>query len=313
MNGSPARISSRRLRLSRFAISPLHGRRTAGSLAVCPEPFQGAPARSISLTSASGSSIAVAAARRPGIWTPSVASRSSSSLRRCGKSGESSAGAMAMTVRPAPGERLPDVNERRVERPVRARKPRGHDLDHERDIGAARAAEGQQRPAQRRLRIGGRLAVGVDRPAWRQRLAAFGIMSQLDESGRARGLVDEERRLLRRAARRRRSGSCNRRASWRRRPSSARARWSRRRRRGRPRRDGGGNSRVRRWCSFRSGRRSRRQRFRRGGRDRRRRDRSRVGRSRLSRRNGSRPALAKSRAARRRRRCGPPARRRDNP
>ena len=33
MNGSPARISSRRLRLGRFAISPLHRRRTVGSLA----------------------------------------------------------------------------------------------------------------------------------------------------------------------------------------------------------------------------------------------------------------------------------------
>ena len=38
-----------------------------GSLAVCPERFQGAPARSISATSASGNSISAAAARRPGI------------------------------------------------------------------------------------------------------------------------------------------------------------------------------------------------------------------------------------------------------
>src|SRR5208283_3487698 len=50
MNGSPARNSSRRLRLIRFAISPLHGRPTVDSLTVCPEPFQGAPARSISAT-----------------------------------------------------------------------------------------------------------------------------------------------------------------------------------------------------------------------------------------------------------------------
>jgi hypothetical protein len=72
MNGSPARNSSRRLRLIRFAISPLHGRPTVGSLTVCPEPFQGASARSISATGASGNSIAAAAARRQEYALPAL-------------------------------------------------------------------------------------------------------------------------------------------------------------------------------------------------------------------------------------------------
>ena len=82
----------------------------------------------------------------------------------------------------------------RVERPVRACKPRSHDLDHERDVGAARAAESEKRATESRLRIGGWLSIGVDRPARGQRLASFRIVSELDKGGRAGRLVDQQRR-----------------------------------------------------------------------------------------------------------------------
>ena len=84
----------------------------------------------------------------------------------------------------------------RIEGPVRASKPGSHDLDHERDIGAARAAEGEKRAAHRRARIGGRLSIGVDRPAWGQGLAAIRVAPELDKGCRARGLVDQQRRAF---------------------------------------------------------------------------------------------------------------------
>src|ERR1700722_17979340 len=84
----------------------------------------------------------------------------------------------------------------RVERPVSARKPCSHDLHHERDVGAARAAESEERAAKRRLRIGGWLAVAVHRPARGQRLPSFRIVSELDKGGRAGRLVNQQRRPL---------------------------------------------------------------------------------------------------------------------
>ena len=161
---------------------------------------------------------------------------------------------MAMTRRPAPGERSPESERGRVERPVRACKPRSHDLDHERDVRAARAAESEKRATESRLRIGGRLSVAVHRPARGQRLASFRVVSELDKGGRAGRLVDQQRRPFDPAAPRKRSGSCNRQAFLRRRPSSAPVRWSQRTRQGQPRRDDADNSRVRPWCSFRSAR-----------------------------------------------------------
>ena len=47
------------------------------------------------------------------------------------------------------------------------------------------------------MRIGGRLSIGVDRPAGGQRLAALGMAPKLDKGGRAGRLVDEERRAVR--------------------------------------------------------------------------------------------------------------------
>ena len=56
----------------------------------------------------------------------------------------------------------------RIEGPVRASKPGSHDLDHQRDICATRAPEGEKRASHRRARIGRRLTVSVDRPAGRK-------------------------------------------------------------------------------------------------------------------------------------------------
>src|SRR6202050_3601364 len=58
----------------------------------------------------------------------------------------------------------------RVERPVRACKPRRQNLDHERDVGAARAAKREKRAAKRGFRIGGWRSIGVPRPARGSRL-----------------------------------------------------------------------------------------------------------------------------------------------
>ena len=101
---------------------------------------------------------------------------------------------MAMTRRPAPGERSPESERGRVERPVRARKPRRHDLDHERDIGAARAAKSEKRAAKGGFWIRGRLPIAIHRPARGQRLASLRIVSELDKGGRAGRLVDQQRR-----------------------------------------------------------------------------------------------------------------------
>ena len=119
-------------------------------------------------------------------------SRSSCAASRASKPGSISRGASAITVMPVPG--LCDPGEgRRVERPVGAVDAGREHLDHQRDVGAAVAAEGEQRA----LHGGsGRWSACPRRPAPSPRgcLPAFGGVADVDEGGGARRLVDDQRR-----------------------------------------------------------------------------------------------------------------------
>ena len=85
---------------------------------------------------------------------------------------------------------------RRIERPVGACHARRQHLHHQRDIGAPVAAEGEQRALHGGGRVGGRVAGRVERPAFGDGIAVLGRLADIDESGGAGGLVDDQRRAV---------------------------------------------------------------------------------------------------------------------
>ncbi len=103
-------------------------------------------------------SISPAVARpRPGTWTPSDSSLSSCSASRTEKSRCNARAWIAQTNRARARRGVTAVERRRIERPPAARDARGERFDHQRDVGAARAAEGEQGAAQRLSRVRGGL------------------------------------------------------------------------------------------------------------------------------------------------------------
>ena len=101
---------------------------------------------------------------------------------------------MAITRRPAPGERFPEVNEGASSAQFAPVSPAA--MTSTISAILAPRAPPKASSAPRSAACGsvvGSPSASTAQPS-RQRLAAFGIMSELDEGGRARRLVDEQRR-----------------------------------------------------------------------------------------------------------------------
>lgn len=109
-----------------------------------------------------------------------------------GKSGSMSCGASAITVMPVPGPSEPTPKGGASSDQFAPLMPAASTLDHQRDIGAAIAAEGKQRALHGLVRIGGRLAICVERPAFGNPAGPHWRRADVDEGGGARRLVDDD-------------------------------------------------------------------------------------------------------------------------
>ena len=136
----------------------------------------------------------------PSIQAASVAKRSSVAAE-CGRVDRDD-------ICPVPGGDPPHRGTKSPRREFAPVKPAGKELDHQGQRGALGIAQRHHGSVQRRRRVGGRLAVGVERPAFGDRLAPLPGGKHIAARHLRQRQVDDDRRPARRADRQRRSGWC---------------------------------------------------------------------------------------------------------